>query len=280
MSFESLRAGAALPDFHASAPAPIEPHENKIHEDDLARQYGFKGGLVPGVTVYGWMTHPAVEALGIEWLERGEFHTRFAKPIYYEEPATIRARVASRSADAVTIDVAAHNSVGEVCGTATMTLDRSAGTTPPAVAGYVVAPVPAERPRVTRAYLERLKVLGTAELELTDPVASGFLTRFSDPLAVYTGAGAPGHPGIHLDLSNRALTRNLLMSPWIHVESRGRHWSPTRVGERLEMRGRVERLFEKKGHEFVEADLLLVAGGSRPVASIRHTAIYLLRKAG
>jgi hypothetical protein len=51
------------------------------------------------------------------------------------------------------------------------------------------------------------------------------------------------------------------------------------VGERLEMRGRVERLFEKKGHEFVEADLLLVAGGSRPVASIRHTAIYLLRKA-
>jgi hypothetical protein len=46
------------------------------------------------------------------------------------------------------------------------------------------------------------------------------------------------------------------------------------------MRGRVERLFEKKGHEFVEADLLLLANGSRPVASIRHTAIYLLRKAG
>ena len=40
-----------------------------IHEDDLARQYGFKGGLVPGVTVYAWMTHPVVEALGVEWLE-------------------------------------------------------------------------------------------------------------------------------------------------------------------------------------------------------------------
>ena len=280
MAFETLTVGAALPDFHVSASAPIEPHENKIHEDDIARQYGFKGGLVPGVTVYGWMTHPVVEALGIEWLERGEFHTRFAKPIYYEEPATIRARVASRSADAVTIDVAAHNSAGEVCGTATMTLDRGASPTPPAIAGYLVAPVPAERPHVTRAHLESLKVLGTPELELTGPVATGFLTRFSEPLGVYTGAGAPGHPGIHLDLSNRALTRNVRMSPWIHVESRGRHWSPMRVGERLEMRGRVERLFEKKGHEFLEADLLLVAGGSRPVASIRHTAIYLLRKAG
>lgn len=280
MSFESLTAGAVLPEFHVSASAPVEPHENKIHEDDLARQYGFKGGLVPGVTVYAWMTHPVVEALGVEWLERGEFQARFAKPIYYEEPATIRARVASLTGDAVTIEVAAHNSLGEVCGTATMTLGSGAESSPPAVAGYAVAPVPAERPRVTRAHLESLTVLGTPELDLTATVASGFLTRFGENLAVYTEARGPAHPGIHLDLSNRALDRNVRMSPWIHVESRGRHWSAARVGERLAMRGRIERLFEKKGHEFVEADLLLVAGGSRPVASIRHTAIYLLRKAG
>ena len=280
MSFETLTAGTALPEFHVSAPAPTEPHENKIHEDDLARQYGFKGGLVPGVTVYAWMTHPVVEAFGVDWLECGEFQARFAKPIYYEEPATIRATVSARTGDSVTIDVAAHNSVGEVCGTATMTLDRAANPSRPAVAGYAVAPAPAERPRVTRAHLESLKVLGTPELDVTPQAAADYIARFGETLAVYAGAGAPAHPGIHLDLSNRALDRNVRMSPWIHVESRGRHWSATRVGERLEMRGRVERLFEKKGHEFVEADLLLVAGGSRPVASIRHTAIYLLRKAG
>ncbi len=103
MSVEKLTTGTVLPEFHVSALAPVEPHENKIHEDDLARQYGFKGGLVPGVTVYAWMTHPVVEALGAEWLERGEFQTRFAKPIYYEEPATIRAGVASRTGDSVTV---------------------------------------------------------------------------------------------------------------------------------------------------------------------------------
>ena len=27
--------------------------ENKIHDDSVARQYGFAGGLVPGVVVYG-----------------------------------------------------------------------------------------------------------------------------------------------------------------------------------------------------------------------------------
>ena len=280
MTFETLTSGMTFPEFHVSAPAPTEPHENKIHEDDLARQYGFKGGLVPGVTVYAWMTHPVVEALGAEWIERGTFETRFAKPIYYEEPATVRAKVAARTADSVTIEAAAHNSVGEVCGTATMTLVTGPKPSPPLASEYAVAPVPVERPRVTRAHLETLKVLGTPELELDGRAAGDYIARFGETLALYTGAGAPAHPGIHLDLSNRALDRNVRMSPWIHVESRGRHWSAARVGERLEMRGRVERLFEKKGHEFVEADLLLVAGGSRPVASIRHTAIYLLRKAG
>jgi len=280
MSFEDLQMGATLPDFHVNAPAPAEPHENKIHEDDLARQYGFKGGLVPGVIMYAWMTHPVVEALGAEWLERGSFETRFAKPIYYEEPATIRARVSARTAEAVTIEVAAHNSVGEVCGTATMSLDRSARPSPPVVSDYVVASLPAERPRATRALFEGLRVLGTPELDLDAAAATGFVTRFGETLMDYAGAKAPAHPGMHLDMANRALDRNVRMSPWIHVGSEGWHLSVARVGDRLTMRGRVQRLFEKKGHEFVEADLLLVANGSRPVASIRHTAIYLLRKAG
>ena len=280
MSFEDLQMGAALPDFHVNAPAPAEPHENKIHEDDLARQYGFKGGLVPGVIMYAWMTHPVVEALGAEWLERGSFETRFAKPIYYEEPATIRARVSARTAEAVTIEVAAHNSVGEVCGTATMSLDRSVRPSPPVVSDYVVASLPAERPRATRALFEGLRVLGTPEADLDVAAAAGFVTRFGETLDGYEGAGAMGHPGMHLELANRALDRNVRMSPWIHVGSEGWHLSVARVGDRLTMRGRVQRLFEKKGREFVEADLLLVANGSRPVASIRHTAIYLLRKAG
>jgi hypothetical protein len=280
MSFDRLAPGTILPDFHVTASTPAEPHENKIHEDDLARQYGFKGGLVPGVIMYAWMTHPVMEALGEEWLERGAFETRFAKPIYYEEPATIRARVSARTDTAVTIEVAAHNAANDVCGTATVSLDRRLAGSPPAVAEYAVEPLPAERPLVTRAHLESLKALGTPELDLDPDAAAGWVTRFGETLGVYGGARAPGHPGGHLDLANRALNRNMLMSPWIHVGSQGQHWGVARVGDQLAVRGRVHRLFEKKGHEFVEADLLLVANGSRPVASIRHTAIYLLRKAG
>src|SRR5712691_5614523 len=131
MGCDLLFPGAELPEFHVSAAAPTEPRENKIHEDDVARQYGFKGGLVPGVTVYGWLTHPVVEALGAEWLEGGSFRTRFAKPIYFDEPAVIRARGASRTGDRVTIEAVAHNAAGEICGSAQMSLSRARRPPPP-----------------------------------------------------------------------------------------------------------------------------------------------------
>ena len=90
----------------------------------------------------------------------------------------------------MTIDVAAHNSVGEVCGTATMSLERGARPSPPLATEYAVAPVPAERPRVTRAHLEGLKVLGTPELDLTAKAAADFITRFGETLAGLRGSRA------------------------------------------------------------------------------------------
>jgi len=41
-----------------------ESSENKIHSDEIARKFGFRGALVPGVAVYGHLTHLPVKALG------------------------------------------------------------------------------------------------------------------------------------------------------------------------------------------------------------------------
>ena len=38
--------------------------ENKIHDDEVARRFGFSGGLVPGVDVYAYMAPRAGDALG------------------------------------------------------------------------------------------------------------------------------------------------------------------------------------------------------------------------
>jgi hypothetical protein len=223
------------------------------------------------------MTHPVVAALGGAWLDHGTFSVRFAKPIYFGQPVTVRASVAAHSKDEVTIQARVVNDEDEVCATATMGLPLGPLLPLPDVAAYPAAALPAERPLASRAYLENRTVLGTPQLILERGVADAFLDRVSEKLSMYRDADAPAHPGIYLEQANRALDRNVRVSPWIHVESHGQHLSVPRVHERLETRARVKNLFQGKGHEFVELDLLLLAEGARAVASIRHVAIYQLR---
>ena len=45
-----------------------ESSENKIHSDEIAKKFGFKGALVPGVAVYGHLTLPLVDRFGENWL--------------------------------------------------------------------------------------------------------------------------------------------------------------------------------------------------------------------
>src|SRR5262249_48677826 len=117
-----LTVGAELPGYRASARMPADPVENKIHGHELAKAMGFRGGRGPGGSVYSWMAHPVVEALGTAWLERGTFSVRFAKPVYFDEEVTVTSIVAERTGGAVTLQTRVIDTKGETCGTATMTL--------------------------------------------------------------------------------------------------------------------------------------------------------------
>ena len=49
--------------------------ENRMHSDDVANRYGFKGALVPGVAIYGHLVKPFVDHFGPmaqRQLRRGE----------------------------------------------------------------------------------------------------------------------------------------------------------------------------------------------------------------
>jgi acyl dehydratase len=65
--------------------------ENKIHDDAVARRFGFGGGLVPGVDVYAYMAHLPVARWGRAWLDRGAAECRFQKPVYDGDIATVAA---------------------------------------------------------------------------------------------------------------------------------------------------------------------------------------------
>jgi acyl dehydratase len=250
--------------------------ENKIHDDATARRYGFRGALVPGVTVYAYMTQPLVAAFGSAWLARGTAAVRFVKPVLEGEELVVSGVVTARDPRGVTATLTGATAATPECATLTATIPAGLPT-PVNVAGYGEAPLPEPRPDATREHWTSLATLGTPRAHYDVAAAEAYLDKVGEPLPLYRGVGGWVHPGFLLEQGNRAVDRNVRMGPWIHTGSVVRHLGGARIGERLATRGRVRSLFEKKGREFVELDLVVTAGApARPVAHVLHTAIYRL----
>lgn len=264
----------SLPDYRVKARNTAATSENKIHDDAVARRHGFRGGLVPGVTVYAYMTQPLVSALGTAWLERGTASVRFVKPILDGEEVAIAGGITVHDARGLTVLLTARTAVSGECAALTATLPAGLAT-PVNVALYETAPLPTERPPATREYLHGVSVLGTVRTLYDEARAREYLAGISEDLPLYRDGAGVMHPAFFLDQANRALDQNVRLGPWIHVGSTIRHLGAGRVGETLATRGRVRSLYEKKGREYVELDLLLMAG-ARPLAHVLHTAIYQL----
>ena len=259
----------------ALAPYRVEAYntahfsENKIHDDEVARRYGFSGGLVPGVDVYAYMTHAALARWGREWLERGRAECRFVKPVYEGEIATITA-VEHDGGLAITVE-----SRGEPCasGAAFMTEAPAA----PTLADFAEAPPAAVRPAADEQTLAPGTLLGIAPFQLTIEFAGRHLrdVRETDPIYAREGLA---HPGTILRLCNWVLAQNAVLGPWIHVGSKLQNFAAARVGDDLTVRARVTDNYERKGHRFVELDALAIGNGRTALARIAHTAIYRPRQ--
>src|SRR5882724_7854686 len=109
----------------------IEPHrvsayntskhsENKMHDDTVAKRYGFVGGLVPGVDVMAYMMHLPVAKWGRAFLERGLIEARFVKPVYDGELADV---TGEEKDGVLTIAV---ESRGQLCATGSASLSAAA----------------------------------------------------------------------------------------------------------------------------------------------------------
>lgn len=65
--------------------------ENRIHSLETAVQYGFRDGLVPGVTIYGYMCQPVLQHFGLPWLQSGSAKLRLLKPYFDGEWVEVQA---------------------------------------------------------------------------------------------------------------------------------------------------------------------------------------------
>ncbi|MCZ7534747.1 MAG: hotdog fold thioesterase [Acidimicrobiia bacterium] len=264
--------------YRVSAYNTATESENRIHDDGVAKDFGFRGGLVPGVDVYAYMTHPPAELWGLEWLERGTMQARFVKPVYDGEWVTVEMSDTSETDAGTTVELTVHDATGDLCATGSAGLP-SEPPSPVDVARYPTAPLPDRPPPASAAALLAADPLGSLEGGFHSEHAPSYLDDVRETLGIYLDAGV-AHPGWLLRTANYILATNVVLGPWIHVESSVRHLGLVRDGDRISTRGRPSAVFERKGHRLVSLDLLVVANDANPVMHIDHTAIYEPRRGG
>jgi acyl dehydratase len=243
--------------------------ENKIHDDTVARKFGFSGGLVPGVDVLAYMLHMPVAQWGRAFLERGLIEARFVKPVYDGEIAEVSA---VEQAGGLTLEV---QSKGELCATGTASLPASVPAF--SLTDYTAVAAAKEREPVNTTSYEVGKWLGSIPRDWAGEAASEYLgdIRESDPIYAREGLG---HPGLYPRIMNKVLVDNAILGPWIHVGTKMQLLAPAKVGDELTARAKVIGNYEKKGHRFVELDALVVGNGTTPLAHCWHIAIYQPRE--
>jgi acyl dehydratase len=233
---------------------------NPVHDPEFARRVGFKDGLVPGVDVFAYMAHPVAEAWGIDWVREGALEARFAQPVY--DGDDLEVRFADGPVEVV-------NGEGMAC--ATGTAERRHGDPRPDPDAWPLAPLPDRPPPAAPDAFK--PVLGSLEIVFSEDDALGQLEEVRERSRLFVEHRAV-HPGQLLRLADSILAANVELPPWMHVSSRARFFDLAHWGERLSTRARLRDLFEKKGHRFVQLDVL-VAGPRGAVMRVDpYTAIY------
>ena len=264
-------------DYHVVAKNIAARAENKIHSDDVARSFGFKGALISGVAVYSYMTRPLAERYGAGWLGEIAAEVKFYKPAYDGDSLTIRVQD-SGEPDCVT--VTALNQQGETL--AAMTAGRTGGAAPlehTENLKFIEPPAGAERIPVSWEALQVRQPLWSFPWRPSEQDNLEWAGGVSDDLPLYReGAAPPLHPGYVLRAANMTLGNQFILPAWIHVSSRVQTRAVLRAGERIDVHAVPVEKFEKKGNQYAVVNMCMMTGNVAAV-EIGHTFIFRVRKA-
>ena len=207
---------------------------------------------------------------GTAWLERGTSEARFRKPVYEGDITEVSA---IEDADGMALEVC---SVGVLCATGRAAMPADLPP-PPALDDFKAVAPRADRAAADEASLRVGDWLGMTPLTITDALLARDLAEIRESDPVYEKDRIV-HPGIILRCCNWALSHNVILPAWIHMGSTVRNLGIAHVGDTLNVRARITKNYEHKGHKWVELDALVVANDTTPIIRATHIAIYRPRQ--
>jgi hypothetical protein len=263
--------GSSLPEYRVRASLETGDSDNRIRDDEYARRYGFRAGMLSGTTLFAYMSRPLVEALGRDWLERGSAEVRFIRPIYEGEEIHVSGAVSSVAKDGTLwLECQAVNNQGSICGTGLAQLPPGTTIAEPSASDY-----PSGRARLHRPISLELLQVG----ENLTPITSEFTWNvhwqycrksLRDHHSLYEKIL---HPAWLVSRASQILSINYAIQAWIDVSCQVQHFHVQEQECIIETRGRVQGKFERNGDHFIVLDLAVFAP-TRCLATIQYTAIF------
>lgn len=254
--------------------------ENRIHSDDVARQYGYRGALVAGVQVFGHMSYPLTEMLGDAWMRDADVSVRLLKPTYDGDQLSMT--VTSTGSSRYQVDC--HNTpdssteaTGSHLATLTATLDnpRPANELATRIRSEP-APAP-ERIDITMDRIELDAPFASMLWRSTPEENRRFAEQVGDDQSVYQDGLI--HPHLVLHYANQALMARFILPAWLHVGSELHFHRPLLAGETIEIRCVPTEKWERKGHQFIKVYIAYLVD-DKPAVEIEHTAIFNIARRG
>jgi hypothetical protein len=263
----------------------VPDSDNRIHSDELAREYGFTGALVPGVTVSCYLVQPAVEAWGLHWLERGAVHATIKSPLYDEREFTVEVEQQG--------DESRYHaqllSEDRLCATSEVWLP-DAQEVEPGYQNHNLMTDAWQAPVADREVMEKYRQQGCPAKSFTwsaEHEMATYLRRQGDMpgllrtqfvSAAKKAASGYANLSFLLGCANRHFAAVASMSPWIHLEIRAQNFKAVPLNTALVSEMTITDLFNKKSHEFADCVFnLFEADSKRCVCSIQQRAIYKMR---
>lgn len=249
--------------------------KNEIHGDEVAKDFGFKGGLVPGVTVSAYLIHPAAVVYGKRYLELGFAHVRVNAPLYDEE--SFRVEITSQEGSGYSANLI--QSDGKPTATADVHIPVDVPEAP-SRRGDAIEERDFEPPQATPENMRQLMEQGCKAFVFRWNAEHEMGTYLRDRSEMASSFYKEGfaNPSFVLGISNWVLSSNANMNPWVHMETRSQNFAAIPANAKVLGEMTVKDLFQRKGHEFVDATInLFDFDGDTCFASIELRAIYKLR---
>jgi hypothetical protein len=220
-----------------------EHADNPVHTHEGGLAAGYGGAVVAGTTVYAYLTRPAAEAWGADWVGGGTAEVRFRAAVLADDPVEI---VPTPEGDDWVIEAS-----GPSGACARLEVGFAAGDPPDPIG-------------------DRLEPL----VVVLDDHWSGYALRAGEDLDLYAKLGI-AHPVIWPSLANRVFATQLVDGAWVHTRSAIRHLDTASPGHTVIVESWLEDRFRTRAGERAVVDVR-ISVGNRPVAAIRHEAIVRL----